>query len=95
MKIKIDNLFVDCKIQVLKEQFEILVQTLHLGICTGVTMTGLYATTPPPAPLKLQHCFNSNFPTKVIANLLAMQIFIWVQTTFSVQTASGAIVKWV
>lgn len=82
------------KAQTLKPQFETLVQTLHLGICTGVTMTGIYVTTPPSTPLKLQHCFNDKLPTKAIANLLATTIFAWIQPTFSIQTSSGAIIKW-
>lgn len=89
------NLVAAIKGQVVKQQFEILVQTLHLGVCTGVTMTGIYITTPPTAPLKLQHCFNDKLSTKVIANLLATTIFLWVQTTFSTQTSSGVIVKWI
>ena len=80
--------------QVVKQQFEILVQTLHLGVCTGVTMTGIYITTPPTAPLRLQHCFDSKLSIKVIANLLATTIFAWIQPTFSVQTSSGVIIKW-
>lgn len=81
--------------QIIKKQFETLVKTLHLGVCTGVTMTGAYTTTPPPTPLKLQHCFNDKLSTKAIANLLAITIFIWVQSTFSVQNSSGVIVKWI
>lgn len=80
--------------QIVKQQFEILVQTLHLGVCMGVTMTGIYVTTPPTAPLRLQHCFNDKLPTKAIANLLATTIFTWIQPTFSVQTASGVVIKW-
>lgn len=82
------------KAQTWREQFEVLVQTLHLGICTGVTMTGIYITTPPPTPLKLQHCWNANLSRKVIANLLATTIFAWVQSTFSTQIPSGVIIKW-
>lgn len=80
--------------QVVKQQFEILIQTLHLGVCTGVTMTGIYVTTPPTTPLKLQHCFNDKLSTKAIADLLAITIFTWIQPTFSVQISSGVIVKW-
>lgn len=82
------------KSQTVKQQFEILVQTLHLGVCMGVTMTGIYVTTPPSTPLKLQHCFNNKFPTKVVANLLATTIFSWIQPTFSIQTLSGVVIKW-
>ena len=81
--------------QIIKQQFEILVQTLHLGICTGVTMTGIYITTPPTVPLKLQHCFNDKSSTKVIANKLAITIFTWIQPTFSIQNSSGIIIKWI
>lgn len=80
--------------QTVKVQLEILIQTLHLGVCTGVTMTGIYVTTPPPTPLKLQHCFNSKFSTKVIASMLASTIFTWIQPTFSTQTSSGVVTKW-
>lgn len=82
------------KSQTVNIQFEILVQTLHLGVCMGVNMTGTFVTTPPPTPLKLQHCFNSQFPTKVISNMLASTIFLWIQPTFSVQTSSGVTIKW-
>lgn len=82
------------KSQTWREQFEALVQTLHLGVCTGVTMTGIYITTPPPIPLKLQHCWNANLSRKAIANLLATTIFTWIQLTFSTQISFGTIVKW-
>lgn len=82
------------KVQTWSEQFEVLVQILHLGVCTGVTMTGIYVTTPPPTPLKLQHCWNAKFSRKIIASMLASTIFAWIQSTFSTQTSSGAIIKW-
>lgn len=88
------NFIAACKIHNLHIQFENIVQILHLGICTGVTMTGLYTTTPPTIPLKLQKCFNSNFKTTLIANMLSLNIFLWVQQTFSIQNSSGTIVKW-
>lgn len=88
------GLIVAMQAQIVKIQLEILVQTLHFGVCTGVTMTGMYITTPPPTQLKLKHCFNDKLSTKLIANSLAITIFTWIQSTFSIQTSSGVIIKW-
>lgn len=75
-------------------QFEVLVQKLHLGVCTGVTMTGIYTTIPPNRPLILKHCWNCNYSSRIIANKLASNIFTWVQSTSSIQTSSGVTIKW-
>lgn len=76
------------------QMFEQLVLNLHIGVCTGVTMTGIWATTPPPQPLILQDCFNTQFSASQVANLMANKIFTWVMTTFSTQTVTGMVMKW-
>ena len=89
-----NNLLGIIKSQTWHIQFEVLVQNLHLGVCMGVNMTGIYTTTPPSIPLRLQHCWKSNLSTKTIASMLASTIFSWIQLTFSIQNTSGAIIKW-
>lgn len=79
--------------QQVTSQFAAMVSTLHLGVCTGVNMLGIYATTPNPVPLIMNGCFQSN-SAQLTANLMATQIFTWVIPTFSIITASGAVIKW-
>lgn len=83
------------KSQSIKTQLEILVRDLHLGICTGVNMLGVYSTVPPSVPLRLESCLNPDYSIQMVSNLLASSIFNWVLLTYSIHNISGAIVKWV
>lgn len=77
------------------EQFELLVQNLHFGICTGVNMTGVYITTPPTVPLRLRSCFSTSFSAAQVAKLLSTKIFSWIMPTFSTLVAPpNTIIKW-
>lgn len=72
-------------------QFHIILEqaitALNLQIIAGVQAYGIYQTTPPPAPLKLQHLFtgNNKTPAGVIAAGMAAIIDPWVKTTFTLQ----------
>lgn len=90
-KIQLINII---KVQLWKEQFEIAIKNLHLGVGIGVTMTGIYSTIPPSSPLILKNCFNPNFSINQIANTLALKIFTWVSSTVSIQNSTGVIIKW-
>lgn len=71
------------------------IQTLHLGVCQGVDMLGIYTTTPPPTPLKLIDCFNTNLTANNISQQLALKIFTWISPTFSIMKVIPPVtIKW-
>lgn len=77
-------------------QFEILVQNLHFGVCNGVNMTGIWVTTPPPSPLILRDCFSTSFSAAQVAQKLASKIFTWTSPTFSTMTTPPyTVMKWI
>lgn len=83
------------KTQNVINQFELLVRNLHLGVCTGVTMTGIYTTTPPTNILSLRDCFSTSFSAAQVAKLLSVKIFTWIMPTFSTLVAPpNTIIKW-
>lgn len=75
--------------------FEKSVQNLHLGVCQGVNMTGVYTTTPPTFPLILKDCWRTDISTKELSHKLALKIFNWVSYTFSTQVSSGITIRWI
>ena len=81
--------------QTVTVQLETLITTLHLGVCNGVTMLGVYATTPPPSPLILRDCFSTSFKAIQVAQMMANKIMIYVSPTFSTMVAPPfTVIKW-
>lgn len=91
-----NNLLGAIKSQSTVDQFERFVQTLHLGVCNGVNMLGIYVTTPPTSSLILRSCFSTKKSAAEIAMSLATKIFLYVSSTFSTMTTPPyTVIKWI
>lgn len=78
--------------RIVDKQLEQVLSNLHNAMIQGVNMTGLYTTVFIPLP-SLKPYLNQNNAT-IICNNIATAINLWVHTTVSVQTSSGATILW-
>ena len=77
-------------------QLEIIITTLHFNIVAGSNLYG-WVGVPPSSKLNLKQCFlKGNYEGKAITvcQALAKTIDIWVHTTYSVHSVSGAVAMW-